>query len=101
MKSGRLQVKPYRRARIMNKGQVITIQGSECEWYQKAVFVMKEDLINPPVHKDLKEEAERIIGNYAKRSGLSLSKKTGNLDTTLNLILWGSICVLAMSFCLL
>ena len=85
----------------MKKGQVITIQGNESEWYQKAVFVIKEDLARTTTQKDLKREAERIIGNYAKTNGLNLRKKTDNLDTTLNLILWGGVCVLMISLCLL
>lgn len=80
---------------------MITIQGNESEWYQKAVFVMKDDVINVSTHKDLKGEAERIIGNYLKRNGATSLKPPANIDTTLNLILWGSICVLAISLCLL
>ena len=85
----------------MKKGQVITIQGSESEWYQKAVFVIREDLAKATTQKDLKREAERIIGNYAKRNGLYLRKQVSNLDTTLNLILWGGVCVLMISLSLL
>ena len=85
----------------MNKGRVITIQGNESEWYQKAVFVIKEDIVNVPIQKNIRAEAEKIIGNYAKKNGFSSPKPASKLDTTLNLILWGCICVLTIGLCLL
>lgn len=90
----------------MNKDQIIKIQGDQSGWYKQAVFVIKDDMVSVPTYKDLKMEAERIIGNYAKHNGLYGQrpyepKPLSNLDTTLNLILWGSICVLTICLCIL
>lgn len=90
----------------MSKGKVITIQGDESHWYKKVVFVMKDNLTNPCNSKNLKEEAEKIIGNYAKLNGLHTTKppkSSKDIDNILNLTLWTCICVLgiSLSICLL
>lgn len=85
----------------MNKDQIISIRGDESEWYKQAVFVIKEEVVKSYTHKDLKQEAERIIGNYVKQNGLSPEKASPKIDTTLNLIIWGGVCMLAIGLCLL
>jgi len=85
----------------MNKGQIISFQGDESEWYKQAVFVMKDEVADSYRHKDLRQEAERIIGNYVKQNGIFPVKAPKKFDITLNLIIWGTICILGIGLCLL
>ncbi len=85
----------------MNNNQIITVKGNDHEWYQQAVFIMKDDITKRYTHHDIKQEAEIIIGNYAKRNGLFPQGKTEKIDQYLNLILWGSACILMICLSLL
>lgn len=83
----------------MNQSQVIKIQGNESGWYQEAIFVIKKGVVS--THKDLQQEADMIIGNYAKQNGLRPPINSQAIDKTLNFILASSICILIICLCLL
>lgn len=89
----------------MDKDQVITIEGNESQWYKQAVFVIKEEVAQSYVHKDLKEEAEWIIGKHLKKNGFSPLKParatSAKTDQALNIVLWASACILMICLALL
>lgn len=85
----------------MNKDEIISIRGDESEWYKQAVFVMREEVVKNYTQKDLKQEADRIIGNYVKQNGIFPEKVSPKTDIRLNLIIWGGVCVLLIDLWLL
>ena len=85
----------------MNKDRIISIRGGEGEWYKQAVFVMREEVVNAYTHKDLKQEAERIIGNHVKQNGIFPEKATLKIDKALNLFIWVGICILLIGLYML
>lgn len=57
----------------MKKNKIITINGDNKSWYQKAIFVQKNENNNIP--ENFVEEAEKIIDQYLLRSGFQNATK--------------------------
>lgn len=83
---------------IMNKEKVITVDGSESDWFHKAIFVIRKEVTQTCINKDLSKEAERIISNYAKRNGI-VKTQNKKMDKTLDILLTILACILVI--CLL
>lgn len=83
--------------------KVIMIEGKNSEWYEKAIFIVRDDINtnNRPVN--LVSEAEKIINSYMVKTATKINEvKAGKIkpknDKKLNSIL--SICLI-LSFILL
>jgi hypothetical protein len=59
--------------------KTIVVDGIGSEWYDKAIFVLKKDVIPSQIPKNLMIEAEKIVENHMKKRATgaydSLSKK--------------------------
>lgn len=82
----------------MDQDQVVTVLGKDSEWYDKAIFIIKKEVMQSQRNKDLSKEADLIISNYAKKNGLAAEERQ-SIDKVLNVILTISICILGI--CLL
>ncbi len=95
--------------------RVILIKGNNSKWYEQAIFIVKESMLETNVPVDLVNEAEKIIANYIDRARLKVAqektpppfptqpkkssqvttmqntKKNKTLDVVLNLILLASL----------
>lgn len=85
----------------MKDKQIIRIEGKEDEWYQEAIFILREDVMSYWNYKDLQQKADEIIGNHAKKSGLRPQDNTRSIDKLLNILLFGSICIFVICLYLL
>lgn len=82
----------------LNQNQVVTVLGKDSEWYDKAIFIIRKEVIQSQRNKDLSKEADMIISNYAKKNGLAV-EHTQSIDKVLNVIL--TICICILGICLL
>ncbi len=58
---------------MKKKNKVITINGGEKSWYEKAIFVAKKN--NKTIPDDFVDEAEKIIDQYLLRTGFQNANK--------------------------
>lgn len=85
----------------MNKQEIIRIKGEKDGWYKEAVFIMNKDIVVPRTYQDLSERADLIIGNHAKKNGLSYERKKERVDQLLTIILVSSLAILVICLYLL
>jgi hypothetical protein len=77
-----------------SNGRVVFIENDKGGWYEKAIFILNKDVNPNRMPKDIVAEAEKIIGNYMKKSkpiysGRKLKKRS--TDWILNGCLFLSI----------
>lgn len=45
----------------------IIIDGQQSDWYEKAIFVLKDEVNNPPLEYKLSSYADELVENYLKK----------------------------------
>ncbi len=70
----------------------IIIDGKKSDWYKKAIFVLKDDVKNPPMAYKLSSYADELIESYLKKVPQSRrSKSQITLQRNINLFFYGCI----------
>ena len=54
----------------------IVIDGEKSDWYEKAIFVLKEDIKNNKVPRKLSSYAEELIEDYIKKTPIYTQQMT-------------------------
>ena len=76
----------------------IVIDGEKSDWYERAIFILKEDIQNNKVPKKLSSYAEELIEDYIKKTPIYTQKITKqSVQKRINMFLGISITIFAIS----
>lgn len=72
----------------------IIIDGEQSDWYEKAIFILKDEVKNPPLAHKLSSYADELIENYLKKATRGESRKS-QITTQRNINLFFYSCVIS------
>ena len=69
----------------------ITIDGTKSDWYEKAIFILKEDANKNKFPKKLSFYADELVENYLKKKPIVQKQNNSRLQRRIDLFLTISI----------
>lgn len=94
----------------MSKKKVITVSGDSSKWYDKVIFVVKNESVQKNMNIDFVMEAENIISDYMLNKNMEVGKvynKNANVisknkSTAIDTFFYSSItiCIVLLSILL-